>query len=50
MALDSIGMADVELITEHIARLRRVDYRYGSGRVRASPALRRERAVSHEAL
>ncbi len=29
-----IGMADVEIITEHIAHLRRLDHRYGSGRVR----------------
>ncbi len=29
-----IGMADVEIINEHIAHLRRLDHRYGSGRVR----------------
>lgn len=29
-----VGMADVEIITEHIAHLRRLDQRYGSGRVR----------------
>ncbi|MGB3438208.1 MAG: hypothetical protein WBA97_05585 [Actinophytocola sp.] len=29
-----IGMPDVEIITENIAHLRRLDHRYGSGRVR----------------
>jgi hypothetical protein len=29
-----IGMPDVEMITEHIAHLRRLDFRHGSGRVR----------------
>lgn len=29
-----VGMADVEIITENIAHLRRLDHRYGSGRVR----------------
>jgi len=29
-----IGMADVEILTENIAHLRRLDFRYGSGRVR----------------
>lgn len=29
-----IGIADVEILTEHIAHLRRLDHRYGSGRVR----------------
>ncbi|WP_155886260.1 hypothetical protein [Actinoalloteichus caeruleus] len=29
-----IGTADVEIIVEHIAHLRRLDHRYGSGRVR----------------
>jgi hypothetical protein len=29
-----IGQADVEIITENIAHLRRLDHRYGSGRVR----------------
>ncbi|MGH3932000.1 MAG: hypothetical protein ACRDTF_18725 [Pseudonocardiaceae bacterium] len=29
-----IGMADVEIITEQITQLRRLDYRYGSGRLR----------------
>lgn len=29
-----VGMADVEIITESIAHLRRLDHRYGSGRVR----------------
>jgi hypothetical protein len=29
-----IGIADVEIITENIAHLRRLDHRYGSGRVR----------------
>lgn len=29
-----IGMADVEIITENIAHIRRLDHRYGSGRVR----------------
>ncbi|MDQ3402932.1 MAG: hypothetical protein M3548_06000 [Actinomycetota bacterium] len=28
-----IGMPDVEIITEHIAHLRRLDHQYGSGRV-----------------
>ncbi|HEX7658076.1 MAG TPA: hypothetical protein VF444_01245 [Pseudonocardiaceae bacterium] len=29
-----IGMSDVEILTENIAHLRRLDHRYGSGRVR----------------
>lgn len=29
-----IGMPDVDIITEHIAHLRRLDHHYGSGRVR----------------
>lgn len=29
-----VGMADVEIITENIAHLRRLDHHYGSGRVR----------------
>lgn len=29
-----VGMPDVEIITENIAHLRRLDHRYGSGRVR----------------
>ncbi len=29
-----VGMADVEVLTEHLAHLRRLDHRYGSGRVR----------------
>lgn len=29
-----IGMADVEVITEHVAHLRRLDHRYGAARVR----------------
>jgi len=29
-----IGIPDVEIISEHIAHLRRLDHRYGSGRVR----------------
>lgn len=29
-----VGMADVEILTEHLAHLRRLDHRYGSGRVR----------------
>jgi hypothetical protein len=29
-----IGMPDVEIITENLAHLRRLDHRYGSGRVR----------------
>ncbi len=40
-----IGMADVEILIENIAHLRRMDFRYGSGRIR-------ERAVQllhHEA-
>jgi hypothetical protein len=39
-----IGMADVEIITETIAHLRRLDHQYGSGRVREQivQLLRRE--------
>ncbi|MGH3972872.1 MAG: hypothetical protein ACRDS9_06060 [Pseudonocardiaceae bacterium] len=29
-----VGMADVEIITEQVAHLKRLDHRYGSGRVR----------------
>lgn len=29
-----IGMADVEILTENLAHLRRLDHRYGSGRIR----------------
>ncbi|MGH3874833.1 MAG: hypothetical protein ACRDSR_25575, partial [Pseudonocardiaceae bacterium] len=30
-----VGMADVEILTEQVTHLRRLDYRYGSGRLRA---------------
>jgi hypothetical protein len=30
----SIGSADVEILTEHIAHLRRLDFRHGAGRIR----------------
>ncbi|MGH3769948.1 MAG: hypothetical protein ACRDRW_00875, partial [Pseudonocardiaceae bacterium] len=29
-----IGMIDVEILTDHIAHLRRMDFRYGAGRIR----------------
>ncbi len=29
-----VGIADVEILTEHLAHLRRLDHRYGAGRVR----------------